>query len=260
MFRVPTASARECTTFYQRDYREGFTTTMPEPGRLRHLLRTGFQGSEKDYTAYVDVLNALGCARGSALFDYGCSWGYGSWQLRQAGFDVTGFEISRPRCRYAREALGLNVCSDLKDVEGPFDVFFSCHVLEHVPSPRGAFELAFRLLRPGGLFVAFTPNGSAAYRRKNFANWHTSWGLVHPQLLDETYYDHEFRSSPRLFASSPYNLGALREAPIQGGTRTELALEGAELLFVARKEEHVTRWCSGGSTGSAGAISSGGVA
>ena len=104
--------------------------------------------------------------------------------------------------------------------------------------------MAFRLLRPGGLFVAFTPNGSEAYRKKNFASWHTSWGLVHPQLLDETYYDHEFRSSPRLFASSPYDMRAIESAGLEGGVRMQAGLQGGELLFVARKDERLEGWAS----------------
>ena len=248
MFRCPAATARENARFYESRYKEGPLTELPAAGALHVLVRRGFRSSEFDHARYVGVLEALGCRRGSALLDYGCSWGYGSWQLQEAGIAVTAFEISLSRCLYARDILKINAHSSLEGIKGPFDVFFARHVLEHVPAPRQVFELAFRVLKPGGLLVAITPNGSETYRSIDSETWHSSWGLVHVNLLDEIYYDREFRSSSRLFASAaynaPYDLGALRGAPIQGGTRTELGLEGAELLFVARKEEHETRWCS----------------
>ena len=59
------------------------------------LLSTRFAGEEKNYAGYIAVLHALGVAEGARMLDFGCSWGYGSWQLAQAGFAVEAFEISR---------------------------------------------------------------------------------------------------------------------------------------------------------------------
>ena len=145
---------------YQTEYEEGFTTSLPSDAKLAALMQSGFRGHEKDYAPYVDVLGALGVEPGARLLDFGCSWGYGSYQLRRAGFDVEACEISAPRAAYGRDKLGVRI----RDVAGlpdeSFDIFFSAHVIEHVPSVSQLLELGLRVLRPGGLLVTFTPNFS----------------------------------------------------------------------------------------------------
>ncbi len=44
-----------------------------------------------------------------------------------------------------------------------FDAVFCINVLEHVPAPGRLMEEAARVLRPGGLFFAITPNGGVAW-------------------------------------------------------------------------------------------------
>src|SRR4029453_17000737 len=41
---------------------------------------------------------------------------------------------------------------------GSFDLVFSDNVFEHVANPAAVFAEAFRVLRPGGLFLIKTPN------------------------------------------------------------------------------------------------------
>jgi 2-polyprenyl-3-methyl-5-hydroxy-6-metoxy-1,4-benzoquinol methylase len=166
---------------------------------------------------------------GARLPDFGCSWGYGSWQLQRAGFRVTSFEISRPRCRYAREELHLDARDDLAEVAGPFDVFFSAHVLEHVPVVSEVIAMARRLLRPGGIFVAFTPNGSDGHRRRKPEAWMKIWGLVHPNLPDVVFYRKAFAKEQLLLASSPYDTAEI-SAQWEGTRNGAAALDGDELL------------------------------
>ena len=235
LFRTPTSDARESGRFYQRAYAQGFTTRMPGPAELAELMAAGFRGTEKDYADNIAVLQAIGCGGGTRLFDYGSSWGYGSWQLMRAGYTVCAFEISVPRADYARSRLGIDAHSTLDAVQGPFDVFFSSHVLEHVPSVSDAIGLAKRLLRPGGWFVAHTPNGSEAYRAVNPEGWLQSWGLVHPNLLDDRFYARAFEDVPSLLASTPYDRPAIAQWAADGvRTSTVLDLRGPELLSIAR--------------------------
>src|SRR5579862_3756291 len=83
LFRSPTTSPEEQAAFYQQDYEQGFTTTLPDAHNLRSYLERDFRGTEKDYATYLRVLEALEVESGQRLFDFGCSWGYGSWQLRR---------------------------------------------------------------------------------------------------------------------------------------------------------------------------------
>lgn len=234
MYRSPITGDEENRSFYQKAYKEGFTTDLPSESQLRTLLDSGFPG-EKNYKKYIDVLTALGCSPGQRLFDFGCSWGYGSWQFKSYGFEVESFEISQPRANFAREKLGLRVFSSMDDVAAPVDIFFSAHVLEHVPSVAATIETALRILRPGGLFVAFTPNGSEAYRSIDPGGWHRLWGYVHPQMLDDIFYRKRFGGDSVTFDTSPYDLGKLSRWSQGGDPEGEIDLSGGELLCAYRK-------------------------
>jgi cyclopropane fatty-acyl-phospholipid synthase-like methyltransferase len=71
-------------------------------------------------------LKQLGLGKGPKIFDFGCSWGYGSYQLIKAGFDVISYEISSSRRQFAREKLGLNTIDDVKSAFDTFASHFDC--------------------------------------------------------------------------------------------------------------------------------------
>ena len=234
MFRTPTDDPAANRNFYEKEYLQGFTTEMPSDAKLADLIRNNFAGTEKDYSYYIGVLGQLGLGSGARIFDYGCSWGYGSYQFAKAGFDVTAFEVAPSRRHYARQKLGVLTADDVDsvatDLAGQFDCFFSAHVMEHVPSPARSFDYARRLLKPGGLFVSFTPNGSVGYRTAS-SDWSKLWGEVHANFIDDLFLDYNFRFSPRAIGSSPVTNAVLPE-------KCELVrLDGVdryELFFAAR--------------------------
>lgn len=229
LFRTPTTTNAENFTFYQETYKQGFTSDTPSDSALEELKASKFAGSQKDHTAYIQALTALGARPGDRVLDFGCSWGYGSWQLQEHGFDVTSFEISKPRCRFAREKLGLNAYDSLAQVPGDgFDIFFSAHVLEHVPSVSAVFEYAQKKLKKGGLFIAFTPNGSSGFRRANPDAWQRFWGTVHPNFLDAVFYRTAFPHA--LLASNPYDFEQVVQSWEKGPAKSNLDLTGGELM------------------------------
>jgi 2-polyprenyl-3-methyl-5-hydroxy-6-metoxy-1,4-benzoquinol methylase len=228
LYRTPTDSPGLNNAFYQNTYSSGFTTDCPSPELLAQLKGTAFRGSPKDFAGWISLLQALGIQPGQRVLDFGASWGYGVWQLVQAGYDVMGFEISRPRARYAREMLGVSVLENLGDIRGPFDAVFACHLLEHVPRPSQIFEWLPQVLRPGGLLVALTPNGSMECMETNPERYHRGWGQVHPFYLDKEFYNASFSSRPKLLASWPYDLKALSGWDRRSDCRLDLS--GWELL------------------------------
>lgn len=236
LFRTPTTTTEENASFYQEEYTQGFTTDCPSDDVLSKYLECGFAGGKKDYSHYIDVLLAAGGKKGDRLFDFGCSWGYGSWQFRQKGFEVESFEISVPRANYAKNKLGINVHSSLSDVKGPFDIIFSSHVLEHVPSVKDTIEFGMDLLRPNGLLVAFTPNGSEEYRNSIGSSWNKSWGLVHPNFLDKKFYESTFADKSFMVSSTPYLLDEIKGWRMNSSfDRTRVPLDGPELLVLVNK-------------------------
>lgn len=232
LFRTPTTSEEENAQFYQQDYEESATTELPSDVALAALERENFASLSTSYLGYIEVLLALGARAGQQVVDFGCSWGYGSRQLQRAGFTVEAFEISVPRATYAREKLGIAMVELAGIRPASCEVFLSCHVIEHVPSVEQLMVLGERALRPGGLFVAFTPNGSLSYRAANPEGRHRSWGGVHPQLIDEVFLDRMSRRRATVVGSVPYPLEELRRW--QGEARV-LALRGHELMVAFRK-------------------------
>jgi len=214
---------------------QGFTINLPSDAALSEMKRSNFANTDKCFSYYISVLLQLSLKPGSRLFDYGCSWGYGSYQFAQAGFDVSAFEVAPTRRRFAHEKLGVRTFDDMErvavDLAGQVDCFFSAHVLEHVPAPSKSFRYAMRLLKPGGLFISFTPNGSEAHRAAS-PDWSKAWGEVHPQFIDDMFLDQSFGLSPRAVGSSPVGNISL---PVECRLNRVDKLTGGELVFAARK-------------------------
>lgn len=238
LFRTPTTSSAENQEFYQEAYEQGFTTDCPSAADLSVYKANRFKGTARDYAKYVDVIRAAVGPGRLKLFEFGCSWGYGSWQLGQAGFEVEAFEISEPRARYAREKLDVVTHAALGGVASDFDVFFSSHVFEHVPSVRDALDFGLRVLRPGGLLVVITPNGSEDYRHAAPESWDKMWGLVHPNFLDAVFWRAQLQDLKFMLMSNPYDLDLVSQWRLSGsgvGSRSTPKVSGDELLVLARK-------------------------
>lgn len=206
-YRSPIDSEEFSRRFYNFDYTEGTTTETPEPSELARLKTTGFAGTEQAYAGYLAFLARHGIAPPARLLDFGCSWGYGSFQFATAGYDTLSFEIAEDRRNYGIANLGVRHIDDMFEIgpghplAGTFDCFFSAHVLEHVPSPSKVIDLAWHCLKDGGAFVAFTPNGCDAFRKFNPRAWSNMWGEVHPNYLDDVFYEKHFARSRRLIAA-----------------------------------------------------------
>lgn len=231
LFRSPATSVGENERLYQERYSSGITTDLPGEDQLRELISGGFRGHPKDWRPYIEVLEFLGASPGGRILDFGSSWGYGSWQLREAGYRVEAYEVSARRADFAREKFRIPVHSKPDFLPGHYDIFFSAHVIEHVPSVSGMIEVGLRALRPGGLFVAFTPNASSERFLNDNASLHRLWGYVHPQLLDREFIE-ALPYTSLCALSSPYDLDYLQAW--NGRGRKIGRMDGPELLLVIR--------------------------
>ncbi|MGE0723013.1 MAG: class I SAM-dependent methyltransferase [Alphaproteobacteria bacterium] len=246
LFRTPTDGEAFSRRFYDRLYRQGHVTALPDEAALAAMLATGFAGTPLDQSRYVDCVRALGLGA-PRLFELGCSWGYGTVQFRRAGIDAVGYEVAEGRRRFAAARLAVPVVDTVGGIDarhplaGSFDVFFSAHVIEHVPQPGEAIALAWTLLRDGGWFLSVTPNGSAPCRA-TFPDWNRHWGAVHPNFIDDRFLAGAFGRSPRLFASGGWPSAIAGFAAAPAGERRADALEGPELLFLARKSAAAGGW------------------
>ena len=101
---------------------------------------------------------------GHRVIDCGCGSGGYVLEFLKRGADAFGVEYSADKVdQYKRraEAPGRVMRGNLETLEFPanhFDLALLNEVLEHVPDDVAALREIFRVLRPGGVLVIFSPN------------------------------------------------------------------------------------------------------
>jgi SAM-dependent methyltransferase len=227
LHRYPIETAGQMAAFYNDGYAEpGLTTELPSPAELSALLASGFKGSIKDFSYHGNVIEAFGVPAKGRLLDFGANWGYASWQFARRGFNVTSYEISQPKAAFGAN-LGVTIHTDLASVGSGFDAVYSSHVLEHTPDPREVLMQQLALVKPGGLVIAHTPNGSSSWRAAAGRGFSPVWGFVHPVLLTDRFVAHVAGPRPYFVSSNdrPENVS-------QWDRMSQLAQSTAEPGFV----------------------------
>lgn len=101
----------------------------------------------------------------------------------RAGWNVEGVEVSESAVKHAMSQ-GISAfhgeLEEAKFPDGHFDVVMASELLEHVHHPRQLLEEVARVLRPGGLLWATTPNGRGVSRKILGLSWS---GVSPPQHL-----------------------------------------------------------------------------
>ena len=101
-------------------------------------------------------------AGGTNMLDIGCAQGFFLFSASKAGYTTKGVEVSQDAAEYAKREFGLSVeAKPFEEVafsDAHFDVVTLWQVLEHVPHPLMTLKEVRRILRPGGLVVASTPD------------------------------------------------------------------------------------------------------
>jgi len=73
---------------------------------------------------------------------------------RVCGIDPDERVVRNPHLDEAKVGVG----EAIPYPDASFDLVFACNVLEHLERPRAVFQEVRRVLRPGGVFLAKTPN------------------------------------------------------------------------------------------------------
>jgi 2-polyprenyl-3-methyl-5-hydroxy-6-metoxy-1,4-benzoquinol methylase len=234
-FRHPVEKLQQNKSFYQNQYQEqdNMTALLPTSSELEEIKKTGFVKGNKNAGRYNSIFKKIMPEQERiSVIDYGCSWGYISWQLKQFGYDVQSFEISQPRANYGNEQLDLAIVTDEGALKPGSDIFFSSHVIEHHPAIAKMIDLSKKLVKPGGYFVAISPNGSAEFRKKNPIGFSKAWGKVHPHYLNVEFYKTIFKEKPYYIGSSPFNFSVIKQWKSQEQIIDELS--GDELIVITR--------------------------
>jgi SAM-dependent methyltransferase len=111
-------------------------------------------------------------AEGKDVLDAGCGVGYGTAFLAESARRAVGVDISRDAIGYARRRYGAhNVRYETGDLlalpfaDHSFDVVCAFETVEHLSEPGRFVAEAARVLRPGGLLVASTPQVDVTQER-----------------------------------------------------------------------------------------------
>ena len=130
-------------------------------------MREGF----KKYLKMIEkLLNGKG-----KLFDVGAATGFFMALAKDAGFTVSGVELSAFAAGKARER-GLDVSTGtlngVNEPAGSYDVLTLLDVIEHMPEPEKDIEVSAQMLRKGGLIVINTPDSGSSYAKAMGMKWH----------------------------------------------------------------------------------------
>lgn len=236
-FRHPSDSAEVNKKFYQKEYMEGdgITTYMPSQAELEELKKMDFTTDSNKNAVRLQKLFAclFSDLKGVKILDYGASWGYVSYQFRVFGMDVESYEISVPRASFGNQSLGLRIHTNERDLRNGNDIFFSSHVIEHVPSPGRMLDLGKKLVNKDGYLITICPNGSPEYRQKDPEGFHAAWGKVHPNYLNAAFFQTKFKNSPYFITTSPFNFDKIANWDKRSQV-VDSQLENEEILVIAK--------------------------
>jgi 2-polyprenyl-6-hydroxyphenyl methylase/3-demethylubiquinone-9 3-methyltransferase len=109
---------------------------------------------------------------GVRVLDVGCGSGWFSAALSEAGFSVSGVDVAAEALRRARlRASGVEFAlaregEELPFEAGSFGAAWLGEVLEHVQDGIALLEEVARVLEPGGVLIASTPDHGLALRAR----------------------------------------------------------------------------------------------
>jgi len=158
----------------------GFKHVVPIPtqSELDQIYRDEYYSSEKPlflaehqedlewwnvvYDERYDIFESILTGASRRILDVGSGPGYFLKRGQERGWDVCGIEPSSQAAAHS-QGLGLKIIQGFLDESnantlGTFDVIHMHEVLEHLPHPQAMIQLAYRLLKPGGILCIIVPN------------------------------------------------------------------------------------------------------
>jgi 2-polyprenyl-3-methyl-5-hydroxy-6-metoxy-1,4-benzoquinol methylase len=161
---------------------------------------------------------------GGKVLDIGCSVGHFASQLRAAGFDAHGSDISAYACGKAAETLGADrvfagpVESFAERLEQTLDVVTMMDVIEHFGDVNGPLTAIRRILKPGGILFLRTPTLSSPFHRVAEWSHKLSGGRYKDAMLKLYHAEHLFffdeKSIRALLESLGYEVVAVDPDPL----------------------------------------------
>ena len=151
--------------------------------------------------------------RPGRLLDIGCGDGRFLHRMKERGWSVTGLDFDQQAARAAKEKydIEVNVCTleEMGYPENSFDAVTMNHVIEHVFDPVATLREVCRILKPGGMVVAVTPNADCLGLRIYGSNWR---GLEPPGIF-KYFHPRPWRRLPAMRVWRRFRFILLRRTP-----------------------------------------------
>ncbi len=169
---LPVCSADELRQFYnlEKYYTQSGSHFIAKPDSfLDRVLTKAAWWLDQGEQLGPEQINARFPSPGSVC-DIGCGEGHLLSGLQALGWRVCGIEPD-PVAKSHGEQAAFRIFNGTAEKipmdlpEGTFDLVVMSHVLEHCMTPQLAISNAYKLLRPGGLFMIEVPNKDALHFR-----------------------------------------------------------------------------------------------
>jgi SAM-dependent methyltransferase len=134
----------------------------------KNYVSVTYKDNKTDYPTKFckQIIKEFNIPTNSKILDIGCGDGAFAKAFEELGMEVYGLDISEA----ARDRLGdsLSICNLLEkpypQEDASFDFVFSKSVVEHLREPDILIDEAYRLLKPGGMFICMTPSWKHSYK------------------------------------------------------------------------------------------------
>ena len=232
--RHPKDNDKWLREFYQKDYSidTHMMTKLHSDIELETLKKNNFS-TLRSYDKYIKALFKVN--NNLKIIDYGCSWGYNVYQLINSGYDAVGYELSIPRAKFGKAKLSVPIIYNPDQLPENNDLILSSHTIEHLNNINDFISLCKKHLKLDGIFIAFCPNGSEAYAKREPSIYHINWGAVHPNYLSVEFAQYVFKDNPYLILTGDWEFDPNQLSKWDGLSQvTNSYQEGKELLIISK--------------------------
>jgi 2-polyprenyl-3-methyl-5-hydroxy-6-metoxy-1,4-benzoquinol methylase len=148
----------------------GFLNPRPTEATIIHLYTADYhpyqppsqQRRKGRHRHGHKLLDGMQTVSGRRMLDYGCGSGWFAQQLRLAGWQVAGMDLSRHAAESAQKNFGIPVLVGTLPHPGvppqSYDLITLRAVLEHVHDPNRLLTAAWEAAAPGGHLLVTVPN------------------------------------------------------------------------------------------------------